>query len=1080
MRCGPFELDAPLGAGGMAAIWRAHLGSARVALKFVALEGDRARQLFAQEVRAVAALDHPGIIHILDHGELDAAIEGGPAAGTPWMALELASGGDLTKRLATLDWERTRVVLLALLDALAHAHAHGVIHRDLKPGNVLLSTLEDPRPGLKLADFGIAHLLHAAVDTPLEGVTGTPTILAPEQCRGAIREYGPWTDLYALGCLTWRMVAGRYPFHGLRGIELLRAHVQTPAPPFEPRFAVPDGLAAWVDRLLQKAPSDRFRSAAEAADALADLPALGARRMQGSLGVTRTQVLAQARGPGRDWRQPARPAFPHRYVQAGLGLLPLRLPQTVGRGPIADAAFAVLREVRDTQRPHVLVLEGARGVGRSHTARWLARRAEEHGLAWALETTGGAGAIERWIATLARADGAVGARAIAASLSAWGPPPPQLCDVVAGVLDGTVTEPIARRGALKALLTHRVLGGGGRAGLTDRPHGPSGLRPLWLVLDDLRDPEVAEAVVELRALWLPLLLCVVPAPGTALPDALRDHPDTRVLTLEPLPDADMSMLVGNALPVAPSLSSRIREAAEGRPAVAMYHLHALAGSGRLRPSKEGLGIEGPWALPTVRTAPQAAALRLKSLVVGLDKRSRRALAIAAVLGAEVDRDLWALAVEGPSAQRAVALADALAWIQLEERMIRTGDAISTRRGWRFAGSLRDAVLERARGPLLREAQRSVALALSSTDPPGDPVRIARLQHAAGELGAAFEGLERAILASHPSLRVLIGANACTDALEIADALGIPANDPRRAPFHARRLASLAGEDGSYERAGLLLTLAREHGWPLLEGMAHATLAALASANRDTDAIDPNLAGAEAALAALPESAARADAENLVAWTYYRTGRYAEARAVLDRVMPTAMERGWAGILAYAQMIESGVRRLGGDPLPASEVQQRADAQYAQGHLLTAASMWVDAAEQFKALGDLDASDALNTRAGDTLELIGMSPIAPHVNRAINAFLRHDAVGTRRWVDRAVDARRGPEWTIPVAVLEVAWASLGNDDEIVRERLESLERTLELPGHDLVPEDREVLELVSARLSNRSPELRARTLDLFDG
>src|SRR5687768_16572890 len=170
---GPFELERPIGRGGMAEVW---LGvhrrqQQRVAVKV--LTGERAREeafirALKNEIHNVARLHHPGIILLFDTGEVDDTAErvtgGRFAAGSPWFAMELASHGALSPKRLPLPWSTTRMLLLSLLDALSHAHARGVIHRDIKPGNILLCAPDDPRPGLKLTDFGIAAPLGEHID----------------------------------------------------------------------------------------------------------------------------------------------------------------------------------------------------------------------------------------------------------------------------------------------------------------------------------------------------------------------------------------------------------------------------------------------------------------------------------------------------------------------------------------------------------------------------------------------------------------------------------------------------------------------------------------------------------------------------------------------------------------------------------------------------------------------------------------------------------------------------------------------------------------------------------------------------
>ncbi len=276
---GPFRLDQVIGRGGMGEIWRGIHVAQRipVAVKVLTEQGarrdDYLRQ-FRNEIRSVAALDHPGIVLVFDHGEVtDAAAEasgGHLVAGSPYLVMELAQHGALDRYVHALNWPIVRHVVFNVLDALAHAHARGVVHRDLKPQNILLGCARKDGLGLKLADFGLAHPLDLTGRTgKFERGWGTPSYMAPEQFRGLFRDYGPYTDLYALGMVVWQLTTGELPFDGDDVIAISGRHLHGDLPAFEPRFDVPDGLVGWLHRLLQKDPRDRFPTAPDAAYALA-------------------------------------------------------------------------------------------------------------------------------------------------------------------------------------------------------------------------------------------------------------------------------------------------------------------------------------------------------------------------------------------------------------------------------------------------------------------------------------------------------------------------------------------------------------------------------------------------------------------------------------------------------------------------------------------------------------------------------------------------------------------------------------------------------------------------------------------
>lgn len=274
-------LEEPLGRGGMATVWRARHKEQGVPVAVKVITGAFAQdplflEAFESEVRAVARLHHPGIVMVLDHGraepEAAAASQGWIAPDAPYLVMELATGGAFDRLERALTWPELSQLLRTLLDALAHAHARGVLHRDLKPGNLLVSGPNDHRGGLKLTDFGIAHALERDGPPRAHEITGgTPAFMAPEQFEHAWRDYGPWTDLYAVGCIAHLYATGKVPFPGDTPVQLAVAHMKNPPPRVSPVHPMPGDLEAWILRLLQKNPADRYQRAADAAFALAEL-----------------------------------------------------------------------------------------------------------------------------------------------------------------------------------------------------------------------------------------------------------------------------------------------------------------------------------------------------------------------------------------------------------------------------------------------------------------------------------------------------------------------------------------------------------------------------------------------------------------------------------------------------------------------------------------------------------------------------------------------------------------------------------------------------------------------------------------
>ncbi len=311
MQVGPFRLERCIGKGGMGEVWLArHAGGVPAALKFdLHPPSEVRREEFLHEVRLVAGLDHPNCVLVFDAGVVpEGGSAGGPVlVGAPWLAMELAPGGSVADRPPT-DWAETLHVFRGLLLGLAHAHARGVVHRDIKPGNLLLAGprgvgIDAPASLLAarvvLSDFGVG----TRVDKPgsLDGeAVGTPRYMAPEQVEARWRDQGPWTDLYQCGVLLWRFVTGNFPFRHAQTYQLYFAHLYETPGEFRPRFDVPAGLEEYCRTLLAKRPEER---PSFAGDALRRLEALGDARSgsgRGAAAVTEADLpTLVAEGPSQ-------------------------------------------------------------------------------------------------------------------------------------------------------------------------------------------------------------------------------------------------------------------------------------------------------------------------------------------------------------------------------------------------------------------------------------------------------------------------------------------------------------------------------------------------------------------------------------------------------------------------------------------------------------------------------------------------------------------------------------------------------------------------------------------------------------
>jgi len=258
-----YELGACVGAGGMARVYAAtdRLLERPVAVKILRHDlGDDAevRRRFLREARTAAQFTHPNAVQVFDSGQ---------DGGQPWIVMELIEGVNLCATLAAgpLPVDEALRIVDGVLAALHAAHRQGIVHRDVKPGNVLLQ----PDGTVKLADFGIAKSIEDAAGklTSTGGIVGTPEYLSPEQVDG--EPASPASDVYAAGVLLFELLTGRPPFKSDTAVTTALAHTTQPVPDVRAAApGVPDHVAVAIERALAKDPYDRFADAGELRSAL--------------------------------------------------------------------------------------------------------------------------------------------------------------------------------------------------------------------------------------------------------------------------------------------------------------------------------------------------------------------------------------------------------------------------------------------------------------------------------------------------------------------------------------------------------------------------------------------------------------------------------------------------------------------------------------------------------------------------------------------------------------------------------------------------------------------------------------------
>lgn len=711
-RLGAFVIERPLASGGMSRVWAGRHAEQGLPVAIKVLTAERARSPAARaallaEARAVARIDHPGVVRLLDIGVVEATGGIMPIApGSPYLVMERAEG-TLADELPMPSVDAIEA-LRAVLAALAAAHARGVVHRDVKPGNVL-------RLGgrLVLADFGVADRLAEAGATGAGA--GTPSFMAPEQLDADRAAQGPWTDLYAVGCLAHMLLTGRPPFVGPDVIAVADAHRYAPPPPLT---GVTSAFAGWVDRLLAKDPARRY---ATAADALAALDGLD-------------------RPPWRgDWRV-AYEAPPFDVIGAGLALYRHRPVPMVGRAEARDAIWAALGEVVETGDARVALIAGEPGVGKSRLAQWVVERAVEWGLARAVVTRGAERpglSAARALGVPAGADAATTRRVLDRALAAAAPSVDERVELTRLLVGRVGGEGAART---RAALIVNLLG----LWAFERP-------VIWWIDDAEAAPAAIDAVTAALALdegaGLPVLFVVCATeqdatPGETATDetrgaaqddlmALIGRPATRPIALEPLTPLATRALVRELLHLDGALAAELERRSGGHPGFVVEWVGQRIERGELVAGPQGFRT-APGCAPDVPVDLGAVWTR-RARALATDERTRRALELAAALGPVVDAAGWRRAVGDGAAA-------------IESRLLAHDVIRPVEGGWRVVhGPLVEAIAAEAiNGGRWAAINREAAAHADAADP-ALRARLYRLgERPAEAIGPLVDAAERAL------------------------------------------------------------------------------------------------------------------------------------------------------------------------------------------------------------------------------------------------------------------------------------------------------------------------------------------------
>ena len=804
---GPFTVGPIIGEGGMATVYSAthHIDESPVALKILRPEvakQDAFLEAFGREVRAAAGLHHRRITAVFDHGVITASeCEHQPELiGSPWLAMEIVTGGTISGLAGKIQWPQLQRILLEVLDGLAHAHARIMIHRDIKPGNVLF----DASSGhIKVTDFGLVHSIDAeGTNGPDEGefASGTPSYMAPEQINSTWRDYGPWTDLYSVGAMAWALATGRPPYTG-ELMSVFRQHMVGRLPIFDPTFPMPLGLLDWIEAMMQRKPYNRFRRAADAAWALSqieaishtgepilqnpsDMLALSANNahldtlvLNGDADtlmapIDATQILPkdivsdldQATVENDDRPEMVRmhPPFPAQWATprrprvhlhgAGLALFGLRATGIVGRKTERNRLWKALQDVVRDQTPQMVLIEGAAGSGKSALANWLCTRADEVGAA-------------HWVSTSHTKDGneVNGIEPILEpTFRIKGLPRDEAVTVVREHLRLLGAQDLEDAADLVRLAQPNAQTPDGSSLDTNfsSPEERQNLisrylrlrtkrRPLIVWMDAIqRSPEATQTAVHLlkQTSAFPILILGTVQAGKVQTETdmerrlqtLLSQENTQKISLVPLPREAQFSLLQELLGLEPSLAANVVSQSGGNPQFAVQLVGDWVQRGILRPSESGFVLADGTDASIPNSMLEMWRQRLTEVCSHFLDEDTHALEIGAMLGNDIRRD---------ELEDALALAKVQPSEALLSELQRTRLVVHRPRaeGWSFVHSLfRAAVLEyvEEKGRTKRWANVCADVLESR---PQSMVRRARFLVAADRTEEALEPLKAAAL-----------------------------------------------------------------------------------------------------------------------------------------------------------------------------------------------------------------------------------------------------------------------------------------------------------------------------------------------
>ena len=619
-----FEPICRLGEGGMGVVWS--VCDRRVnkigALKVIRQKGEMTPVTltrFEREIRNFAQLVHPYIVQVYDVGQME--------TGEPYIFMEQIDGKPISaKRLRNRSFDEIMMLIDRILDGLGEAHAHGLIHRDLKPDNILVTEDSEGRLMPKLMDFGLAlRVDENDMRITSDGmVVGTPIYMAPEQACDEHYQICPATDFYSIGCILYELFCGDPPFKGSNAVMIMVAQAKDKPKPFTPlvEFAEARRLAPIIDRLLEKEPDQRYETAADLRAALRkqflirDGQQFGLQALRNE-NDTIFDVRKDEEMPffssdlARKSYHTILPDLEH--CNYNYSVISLRPPMFVGRSSAKHVLNRYLKDVYQCRRTALTLITGKPGVGKTRFLESFAQDCYRQGIASSL-VIDGAVCKEFKFAVY---------RALFAKLLLKTLTPQQVVLSLCRFLQ-TTNENERHLLILKEIFNAEQEDREPDMALLDEVFLPvfailTKNRPLLLILDNLSQEQLretwalAEELTDHPKMRLPILICMV---NTTINDIPTDTELAfgnnsalwlrRGVSLDPLSNSDMHTLVTQSLGISESLAGFIENMSSGLPQIAVDLARQWQLAGFLEPTESGYISKQPLdKLPVPRVVHEA-------------------------------------------------------------------------------------------------------------------------------------------------------------------------------------------------------------------------------------------------------------------------------------------------------------------------------------------------------------------------------------------------------------------------------------------------------------------------------------------